>query len=309
MSDRPMRIMLTGAGGQLGWELERSLLPFGIVDARRTATLNLLDGQGVRRAVRDFRPDVIINAAAYTAVDKAQSERDLCYRLNAEAPGILAEEAEKLGAWIIHYSTDYVYSGKNDRPWLEDDEPGPVNYYGESKLAGDAAVSDRASRHIIFRTSWVYASRGSNFLLTMLRLFRHEPENKTIRVVGDQTGTPTWARFLAGATTQALRQVLGSGGTCLSGIYNIACGGSTTWHGFASEILDYATKYLDAGGIELAAIRTEDYPAAAMRPAWSVLSTEKARNAFGIYATRWQDAVRLCLEEVREMGKKGKKNE
>jgi dTDP-4-dehydrorhamnose reductase len=303
-----LRLLLTGAGGQIGWELERALAPFGILYASHAGTLDLRDERAIRGTVRDFMPDAIINAAAYTAVDRAEGERDLCHRLNAKAPGILAEEAERLGAWMIHYSSDYVYSGRNSRPWLEDDEPDPVNYYGESKLAGDTVVSGRASRHIIFRTSWVYASRGSNFLLTMLRLFGADKTgDKKVRVVDDQIGAPTWARFLAEATAHALRQALDSADSRLSGIYHLACGGSTSWHGFAGEILDYAGKYLEIGEVGLEAIRTEDYPSAAARPAWSLLSTEKASETFGIYAMPWRDAARLCLEEVRERA--GKKDE
>jgi dTDP-4-dehydrorhamnose reductase len=306
MGDKIMRIMLTGPGGQVGWELNRSLTPYGVVGAYGSDALNLSDEPAIREAVRGFRPDVIVNAAAYTAVDRAETERDACRRLNAEAPGVLAEEAEKLGAWLIHFSTDYVYGGKGGRPWREDDEPCPVNYYGESKLAGDIAVSARSRRHLIFRTSWVYASRGSNFLLTMLRLFaadRADQKNgkkREVHVVDDQVGAPTWARFLAQAATLAIKRAVELDDTRVSGVYHLVCGGSTSWYGFAREILEYAGKYFGVDRLALIPIQSKDYVSPAARPAWSVLSTEKSGRAFGVYAVPWQEAARLCMDEIRE---------
>jgi dTDP-4-dehydrorhamnose reductase len=294
--------MLTGSGGQVGWELNRALVTCGVVGAYGADGLDMLDGGAIRERVRGFRPDVIVNAAAYTAVDKAETERAACRGLNATAPGILAEEAERLGAWIIHYSTDYVYSGKNDRPWREGDEPAPVNFYGESKLEGDMAVSGRASKHLIFRTSWVYSSRRSNFLLTMLRLFAsgESGEKRVVRVVDDQIGAPTLARVIAQATVMALGRVVIPDDAGASGVYHVTCGGSTSWHGFAREILGYAGARMALGDVELAPISSGEYESCAARPAWSVLSTEKARAAFGFHAVQWQEAARLCMDEIAE---------
>ena len=296
MQTDPIKIFLTGACGQVGWELYRALLPYGAVYACGRDTLDLLDESAIRQAVRDFKPDVIINAAAYTAVDKAESERDLCRGLNARAPEILAEEAGALRAWMVHYSTDYVYNGGNDRPWTEDDEPGPVNFYGESKLAGDIAVAGNAAKHLIFRTSWVYASRGANFLLTMLRLFA---EKKELRIVNDQTGAPTWARYIAQTTVMALSSVLRENDAGLSGVYNLVASGAVTWYDFAREIKQYAGGFDD---VKMVPVTSAEYPTPAERPKWSVLSTEKIRRVFGVYAPPWQDGMKLCIDEVMERG-------
>ncbi|MDR1580837.1 MAG: dTDP-4-dehydrorhamnose reductase, partial [Synergistaceae bacterium] len=249
-----MRIFLTGAYGQVGWELNRGLLPYGEVFASDQDTLDLLDPDAVRRSVRDFKPNAIINAAAYTAVDRAETERDLCLKLNADVPSILAEEAAALGAWMIHYSTDYVFNGDNDRPWTEDDKPDPVNFYGRSKLEGDMAVAEKCPKHLIFRTSWIYASRGSNFPRTMLRLFKGKNE---LRIVDDQIGSPTWARYIAQATLIALKQANDAGDARLSGVYNLVASGTTSWYNFAREIKDYC------GGFENVTLRpvpSSEYP-------------------------------------------------
>ena len=288
------KIFLTGAYGQVGWELNRALLPYGAVYACDADTLDLLDESALRKTIRDFKPDVIINAAAYTAVDKAESNRDLCMALNARAPEIMAEEAGNLGAWMVHYSTDYVFNGKNDHPWREDDAPDPVNYYGESKLAGDIAVAGKAPKHLIFRTSWVYASRGSNFLLTMLRLFA---EKKELRIVNDQTGAPTWARYIAQTTVMALNAALCGNDAALSGVYNLVASGAVTWYDFAGVIKHYAGGF---NGVELIPVSSAEYPTAAARPEWSVLSTDKIQRVFGVHAAPWQDAMRLCIDEVKE---------
>lgn len=291
------KFFVTGAKGQVGWELRRALLPYGEVYASDADTLDLLDEAAVREAVRSFAPDAIVNAAAYTAVDKAEDERDLCMKLNAQVPGVLAEEAERLGAWIAHYSTDYVFDGRSDRPWTEDDEPNPINHYGASKLAGDTAVASRAPRHLIFRTSWVYASRGKNFLRTMLRLFHEKSE---VRVVDDQTGAPTWARFIADATAAALTAAMrrGAEATSLAGLYNLVCAGETTWFGFADAIRQEA-------GLDCAVspIASEAYPTPAVRPAWSVLSADRIERTFGIRPPQWESCMRLCLDECMEVQK------
>ena len=294
MQTNPIKIFLTGAYGQVGWELNRALLPYGMVYACDKDTLDLLDEDALRRTARDFKPDVIINAAAYTTVDKAESDRDLCRGLNVRAPEILAEEAGILGAWMVHFSTDYVYSGRNNRPWTEEDAPDPINYYGESKLRGDLAVAGNAPKHLIFRTSWVYASRGSNFLLTMLRLFA---EKKDLQIVNDQTGAPTWARFIAQATVTALKAALDENDAALSGVYNLVASGAVTWYDFAREIRQYAGGFED---VKLIPVSSAEYPTPAARPKWSVLSTEKIRRVFGVHSPPWRDAMRLCIDEVTE---------
>jgi dTDP-4-dehydrorhamnose reductase len=291
---KAMRVFLTGAYGQVGWELNRALLPYGEVFACDKDTLGLTDERAIRVAVRDFKPDVVINAAAYTAVDKAETERELCRKLNAAVPETLAEEAERLGAWMVHFSTDYVFNGESSRPWTEDDEPDPVNYYGRSKLEGDIAVARAASKHLIFRTSWVYASRGSNFLLTMLRLFR---ERKEVRVVNDQIGAPTWARYIAGGAIAALVQARDADDAGLSGVYNLVAGGAASWSDFAAEIKNLAGGF---DGVNVVPIPAAEYPAPAARPKWSVLSLEKIRRVFGVYPVHWRDAAKLCVAEVME---------
>ncbi|MDR3165219.1 MAG: dTDP-4-dehydrorhamnose reductase [Synergistaceae bacterium] len=290
---RKMRIFLTGAYGQVGWELNRGLLPYGEILASDKDTLNLLDPAAVRRSVRDFKPNAIINAAAYTAVDKAETERDLCRKLNAEVPAILAEEAAALDAWMVHYSTDYVFNGNNNRPWTEDDNPDPVNFYGQSKLEGDMAVAETCPKHLIFRTSWVYASRGSNFPLTMLRLFKEKNE---LRIVDDQIGSPTWARYIAQATQFALKEAHGAGDVRLSGVYNLVASEATSWYNFACEIRDY---YGGFENVTLCPVPSSEYPTPAARPRWSVLSSEKIERGFGIHSASWREAMRLCLNEIK----------
>jgi dTDP-4-dehydrorhamnose reductase len=289
-----MKIFLTGAYGQIGWELNRTLLPYGEIYACGRDTLDLLDETAVRRTVRGFGPNIVINAAAYTAVDRAETDREPCDGLNASVPGVLAEEAGRLGAWMVHFSTDYVFNGKNSRPWTEDDAPEPANYYGRAKLGGDIAVMKNAFRHLIFRTSWVYAARGSNFMLSMLRLFAQKDE---LRIVDDQTGAPTWARYIAQAVSMVLRRAFEEDDASLSGVYNLAASGSTSWYDFARAIRDYA------GGfdcVKLTPVSSEEYTTAAKRPKWSVLSTEKIRRVFGVYPARWMDSMKLCIDEIKE---------
>jgi len=292
----PIKIFLTGAYGQIGWELNRSLSSYGVVYACDKDTLDLLDEDAVRKTVREFSPNAIINTAAYTAVDKAETDHDLCRELNAHIPEILAQEAEKLGAWMVHYSTDYVFNGRNDRPWTEDDAPDPVNFYGLTKLEGDRAVAGNAPKHLIFRTSWVYASRGSNFLLTMLRLL---VEKKELRVVNDQIGAPTWARYIAQATVMALRFALEADNPALSGVYNLVCSGAVSWYDFACAIKKYAGGNEHSDEVNLIPIPSAEYPTPAERPRWSVLLTEKIRETFGIHAIPWKETMKLCIDEVK----------
>jgi len=294
---QPTKIFLTGAYGQVGWELNRALLPHGVIHACDKDTLDLLDEDAIRKTVREFKPSVIMNTAAYTAVDKAESDRGLCRKLNVSVPEILAQEAEKLGAWMVHYSTDYVFNGKNDRPWREDDEPDPVNFYGLTKLEGDRAVAENASKHLIFRTSWVYASRGSNFLLTMLRLFA---EKKELRIVNDQIGAPTWARYIAQSTVMALMSAIEADDAGLSGVYNLVASGTVTWYDFACAIKECAGGNQQFPALNLKPIPSAEYPTPAARPEWSVLSLEKIQSVFGIHTASWQDAMKLCIDEVKE---------
>lgn len=289
-------ILLTGKNGQVGWELQRTLGPLGRVVALSSAELDLADVAAVRAAIRSVRPDIIVNPAAYTAVDKAESEPELAHAINAITPGVLAEEARALGAWLVHYSTDYVFDGAKQGAYLETDAPNPQSIYGKTKLAGEEAVRAAGGRHLIFRTSWVYGSRGRNFMLTMLRLAR---ERKELRVVDDQVGAPTWCRSLAEITAQILAQLHMPGaqtGPEVSGIYHLTSSGSVSWHGFTAEILRQS-------GIqplpELHAIPSSDYPTPAVRPKNSVLSNEKLLRTFGLAAGDWRDNLQLCMQELR----------
>jgi len=291
-----MKILLTGAGGQVGWELRRALSTLGEVVAVDSRTMDLGDPDAIRRVLEEVGPRVIVNPAAYTAVDKAESEPDLARRVNAEAPGILAAAAAKSGALLVHYSTDYVFDGSGETPWREDDAPGPLNVYGATKLAGEQAIAASGCRHLIFRTSWVYGARGANFLLTMRRLMRERPE---LKIVDDQMGAPTWCRGLAEATAQVLVQVMsparGADKPEPWGVYHMTNGGETSWHGFARAILDLE-------GLEtpprLVPIPTRDYPLPARRPLNSRLDNGKLERVFGLRLPDWRDALKLCLDRT-----------
>jgi dTDP-4-dehydrorhamnose reductase len=284
-----MRILLTGATGQVGYELRRSLQGLGEVFAPDRAGLDLGEPVQVRSFVRALRPGLIVNAAAYTAVDRAESEPGLAWRINADAPAVLASEARALGAAMVHYSTDYVFGGQPGRPWREDDATNPLNAYGRSKLAGEQAVAAAGIAHLILRTSWVYGLRGSNFLLTMLRLAR---EQGRVRVVSDQFGAPTWSRTVADVTAHMLAQARDRAWWDQNGgLYHLACGGSTSWHGFAQAIMDEAGVACDVQPIS-----TSEYPTPARRPAYSVLDSARLQDRFGAIP-EWRDALRLCLRE------------
>lgn len=280
-----MKILLTGRDGQVGWELQRSLASCGELLATGRAELDLLDPGAVRAAVRAAKPEVIVNAAAYTDVDRAQSDAETATRVNAVAAGVLAEEAKRLGALLVHYSTDYVFDGEKGEPYLEDDTPHPLNVYGESKLGGERAIRATGVRHLILRTSWVYSGRGRNFLLTMLRLAR---EGKELRVVDDQRGAPTSARDLADATAALLARPESSG------TFHMTAGGATTWHGFAGEI--FARAGLPT---KVAAIRSAEFPRPARRPRDSRLDNGKLLGTFGIQLPEWRQGLRDCLAQVR----------
>lgn len=294
-----MRILLLGKNGQVGWELQRSLAPLGeliALDRRSSDGLcgDLSDLDTLRATVRQVDPDVIVNAAAYTAVDKAESEAELAFRVNGQAIQVLAEEAATLNAWLIHYSTDYVFSGVGSTPWLETDSADPVNKYGASKLAGEHAIIASGCKHLIFRTSWVYGTRGNNFAKTMIRLAK---ERDTLNVVADQIGAPTGADLIADVTALAIRQALQQ--PELSGVYHLAASGEVSWHEYAAHVVAFAL----ANGDQLAVqavnpIQTIAYPTPAQRPLNSRLNTQKLRDKFSLHLPDWQSGVNRMLREV-----------
>jgi len=292
-----MNILVLGAQGQVGWELARSLLPVGNVTALGRQEADLSNPDILRWAVRANKPDLIVNAAAYTAVDKAEADEATAMAVNAIAPGILAEEARHGKALLIHYSTDYVFDGQSDRAYVETDPTRPQSAYGCSKLAGEKAIADAGCDHLILRTSWVYGARGHNFLRTILRLSR---EREHLRIVADQTGAPTWSRWIADATVHVARQAMDkrAAQAFQSGTYHLACAGATSWHGFASAIIEqyrslYPTFELAVQSIE--PIATAEYPLPARRPANSRLDCHKLAADYAIAAPDWQQALRLCL--------------
>lgn len=299
-----MNILLIGGEGQVAYELRRALACLGPIASRGRTTapvLDLADLDGVRAAVRAIRPGLIVNAAAYTAVDRAEQEAELAFRINGEAVGVLAEEALAVGTGLIHYSTDYVFPGDGQTPYREDDPLGPLSVYGRSKLAGEEAIRAVGVPHLILRTAWVYGARGQNFLLTMLRLLR---EREALKVVDDQRGAPTWSRLIAEATALLAARTTHGGrfepGE-LGGTYHLTNGGETTWFGFAAKIreLGLARGLLPETCARLEPIPTSGYPTPAKRPAYSVLCNDKLAGAFGLALPDWEEALRLCMDEVR----------
>lgn len=296
-----MKILLFGRSGQVGWELQRSLAPLGEVIALDRAGADGLcgdfaDAAGVAQAVRTVRPDAVVNAAAYTAVDKAESEADRALQVNAVAPGALAEAARHVGAWLVHYSTDYVFDGSGSRAWREDDATGPLSVYGRTKLAGEERIAAANPRHLVLRTSWVYAARGGNFAKTMLRLAR---ERDRLTVIDDQHGAPTGADLLADLTAHALRSLAAGAGQ--PGIYHVAAAGETTWNGYARFVLEQAQRLgeaLRAGADEVERVPTTAFPTPARRPLNSRLDTSRFRNTFGLALPPWQQGVARMLQEV-----------
>ncbi len=293
-----MRILVTGGAGQLGWELRRTLAIFGEVVAPQRDILDLASADSIVAAVRGVRPNLIVNAAAYTAVDKAESESELAMKINGDAPRILADEAALRNAALIHYSTDYVFDGRKAEPYREDDEAAPINVYGRTKLAGEQGVMAAKAAHLIFRTSWVYGSRGRNFLLTMLRLAK---ERKELKVVDDQVGAPTSARLIAEATAGAIAKNFADGRLDLDrfrqmgGLYHLTAAGRTTWYGFAQAIL-----MGKEGMAKVLPIPTSAYPTPARRPQNSVLDNSKLEKQFGFSLPDWKTGLTLCLEEVEQ---------
>ena len=295
-----MKILLFGKSGQVGWELQRSLAPVGEVIAldRHSTSFcgNLADLDGLSATVRAVRPDIIVNAAAHTAVDRAESEPELARTINALAPAVLATEAQTLGAWLVHYSTDYVFDGSGNTPWRETDATGPLSVYGRTKLEGEQAVA-RCAKHLIFRTSWVYAARGGNFAKTMLRLAR---ERDALTVIADQIGAPTGAELLADVTAHALRAVLPA--PTLAGLYHLVAGGETSWHGYASHVIEYARTHskeaIKVAQSAVSPIPTTAYPLPAPRPLNSRLDTTTLASAFGLTLPPWQQGVERMLDEI-----------
>jgi dTDP-4-dehydrorhamnose reductase len=279
-----LKILLTGREGQVGWELQRSLVALGDVVGTNRHELDLRDSTAIRRTVREARPDVIVNAAAYTAVDNAESDRDIATQVNTIAPAILAEQAKLLGALLVHYSTDYVFDGTKQTPYNEQDAPHPLSVYGRTKLEGEQAIAASKCRHLIFRTSWVYSSRGRNFLLTILKAARERPE---LRVVDDQFGAPSSNLAIAAATARALQV------SAPDGLYHMTAGGRTSWFGFAQAILRNA-----AIATPVVAIRSDEYPARAKRPRNSVLDNARLKETFGVSLPSWERQLEQVIAQV-----------
>lgn len=297
-----MKILLFGKNGQVGWELQRSLAPLGELIAldRNSADLcgDLADPAGIGAAVRQVRPDVIVNAAAYTAVDKAESDVATAHAVNAEAAGVLAEAASSLGAWLVHYSTDYVFDGSGSKPWEEGDPTGPLSVYGRTKLEGEQRIAANCPKHLILRTSWVYAARGGNFARTMLRL---AGERDPLSVIDDQFGAPTGAELLADVTAHTVRTLQSGTADHLAGIYHLSAAGETSWHGYARFVLDHASRAglaLKASPSTVDPVPTTAFPTPARRPPNSRLNTAKLRNSFGLHLPAWQQGVARMLAET-----------
>ena len=298
MMMRP-RLLILGSSGQVGVELQRRMADAGEIIVLGRDTVDLARPEQMRGIVRSARPDVILNAAAYTAVDRAESEPDLARSINAVAPGVLAEEALRLGALLVHYSTDYVFDGSKTGSWLETDATNPLNVYGGTKLAGEQAIQQVGGQFLIFRTSWVYGSHGKNFLFTMLRLGR---ERERLSIVDDQIGAPTTSSELAKATRDIVMSVLSENIDSMagwSGVYHMTCSGSVSWCGFARAIFARAGVLLDGKKPEVAPISSDEYPTPAKRPMNSVMSNEKLNARFGIRLASWESALDHTMERVK----------
>ncbi|WP_057093629.1 dTDP-4-dehydrorhamnose reductase [Comamonas thiooxydans] len=292
-----MKLLLLGKNGQVGWELQRSLAPLGevIVLDRQTGG-DISDLSALAQTIRSVRPDVIVNAAAHTAVDKAESEPDLALRLNAEAPEVMALEAKSLGALLVHYSTDYVFDGSGSAPRKEGDATGPLSVYGRTKLEGEQRIAATHCRHLIFRTSWVYAARGGNFAKTMLRLAQ---EREVLSVINDQWGAPTGADLIADVTAHAVRHVSAHDGD--GGLYHLVAAGETNWHAYASHVIERAQSLrpdLDWKVQSIAAVPTTAFPTPAARPLNSRLDTQKLQAAMQLHLPAWQQGVERMLREI-----------
>jgi dTDP-4-dehydrorhamnose reductase len=300
-----LNIVIVGRNGQLAWELQRLLPSLGTVAAIGRPEIDLAEPDSIRGAIRKYKPDVIVNAAAYTAVDQAEAERAVAFRVNAEAPAVMAEEARKINALFLTYSTDYVFDGRKQSPYTELDKTNPLNTYGASKLAGDQAVENVGGAYLILRTAWVYGPRGKNFLRTIMRL---AVERKELRVVDDQIGAPTSSEDLARATGEIIRQLAAPGDRLepldgRQGVYNMTSQGSVSWCGFARAII----QEMCSRGIQeerlakVAAITTDDYPTPAKRPKNSVLSNEKIRQTFGIALPEWKTSLARIVAAIEDL--------
>ena len=294
-----MKILLFGKNGQVGWELNRSLQPLGEIVVLDIEDVDFSEPESLRQIVQDVNPNVIVNAVAYTAVDKAEEEEELALNINGVAPGVLAEEALKLNALLVHYSTDYVFDGTKSTPYVETDSPNPINAYGRTKLAGEIAVQSSGCDYLILRTSWVYASRAHNFMLTMLKLAQ---EREELSIVSDQIGAPTSARLIADITILCLQQEIKEKreGAFTSGLYHLTASGHTSWHGFTEEIVNLAKNRLNMSLKikEIKAIPTTDYPTPAKRPMNSQLELKKLSDMFGVEMPDWKKTLELCIEEL-----------
>lgn len=293
-----MNILLFGKNGQVGWELQRALAPLGnliVVDRQSTDYCGDFENPaGLAETVRRLKPAVIVNATAYTAVDKAESEQDKARLVNATSLKVLAETAEEIGAWLIHYSTDYVFDGSGDQPWREDDATAPLNIYGQTKREGEQAIVSTMTKYLIFRTSWVYAAKGNNFAKTMLKLAK---DRESLSVINDQSGAPTGAELIADSTAHAIRVALND--EAVAGIYHLVASGETTWHAYATKVIEFAR----AQGVELQvqtinAVPTSAFPTPAKRPGNSRLNTEKFQQAFGLNLPDWTVGVERMLLET-----------
>ena len=306
MAASKFNILVTGEGGQVGEALRQTLAPLGNVVIPTLAELNLTDKDAIRKWMREVRPRWVVNAAAHTAVDKAESEPELAFAINATAPEVLAEEAKKIGAVVVHYSTDYIFDGSKVGPYVESDRPGPLNVYGKSKLAGEVALSESGAAHVIFRTSWVYGATGNNFVRSMLRLAR---EREHLRIVGDQHGAPTWSLELAKLTADVIGQIerraaqdgrsLHEAAHPVSGLYHATGAGATTWYGFAAQAIAELQKLEpEAKLATVEAISTSEYPTPAKRPMNSLLDCAKLQRVFGWRMPEWQESVALVVGEL-----------
>jgi dTDP-4-dehydrorhamnose reductase len=285
-----MRILLTGPGGQLGFELRRTLAPLGPIHACDRRLLDMRYPDAIRRVVREIRPHVIVNAAAYTAVDRAETEPREALAINAIGPGILAEEARRLDAVLVHYSTDYVFDGQKQEPYDENDTPRPLGEYGRSKLEGERNVAAAAGAYLIFRVSWLYAARGHNFMRTIARLAAERDE---LRVVDDQRGSPTWARLVAEATALVIGKV-GPSIPQYSGLYHLACGGAASWYDFAQAIVTSLAARNPGRAVRVVPIASNEYPSRVPRPRNSLMSCAKVERQFGLALPAWEEALALC---------------
>ena len=300
-----MKILLLGSNGQVGWELKRSLAPLGAVTAltrhsEKGLSGDLADPDALAATVQSVRPDIIVNAAAYTAVDRTESEPERAKLINAQAPARLAQEAKSAGAWLIHYSTDYVFDGSGSTPWQETDPPSPINVYGRTKLEGEEAIGQSGCQHLIFRTSWVYASQGRNFLRTMLKL---AAEKESLRVVDDQIGAPTGAELIADVTAHAIRAIEREPG--LSGTYHLTAAGETSWWAYARLIIDTAAKAgmdLKVSARDVVPVPSKEFPTPAPRPGNSRLDATKLKDVFGLSLPAWEDGVVRAVQEITQPG-------